>query len=406
MVSTSINEGMDVSLRPFAFSPPPSIQFGNGCFSKLPELLSGDRKRILVVRGKRSFEENPDILKILGEIRKNCDAFFEVSLTGEPSADYVDEVAIKFRKESIHIIVGIGGGSVIDFGKAVSAMLCEEGSICQFLEGMAVRNPSGRKVYYIAIPTSSGTGAEATKNAVISQIGSNGFKRSLRHDRYIPDVALVDPTLTLTCPPDITAACGLDALTQLMEAYVSTNANPYTDALCLSGLKQFALGFEAAFEDGYNQLDARTAMSYAALTSGIVLANAGLGVVHGIAGVLGGLYEIPHGVACGKLLHTSTCYTIEALFQSPNNNKTAIQKYAAINTMLTGNEYTSELEACKSLIAYLEQLEKKTNMPGLRLYGIPADLSVLQLIAHSSSNKNNPIPLSKVKIQEILKETL
>lgn len=194
-------------------------------------------------------------------------------MSGEPTPDFVDRVAERYRGESIAWVVGIGGGSAMDAGKAISAMLSQQGSVADFLEGMETRRHDGRKTPYLAVPTSSGTGSEATKNAVLSRIGADGFKCSLRHDNFVPDVALVDPCLMLSCPPEVTAACGLDALTQLIEAYVSSKASPLSDALALDGIAHFAAGFQRAVDAGSSDVDARAHVAYAAFLSGVTLAE-------------------------------------------------------------------------------------------------------------------------------------
>ena len=180
----------------------------------------------------------------------------------------------------------------MDAGKAISAMLTQEGSVKDYLEGVGHKHPSGNKVPFFAVPTTSGTGSEATKNAVLSEIGPNGYKKSLRHDHFVPDLAIVDPDLTLSCPPGLTAYSGMDAFTQLLEAYVSTKAHPFTDALCEKALELLSGSLLQAYQDGEN-IEAREAMSYAAWTSGIVLAQVGLGVVHGFASAVGGMFDNP-----------------------------------------------------------------------------------------------------------------
>jgi len=210
-------------------------------------------------------------------------------VSGEPSPEVVDRIAASLEAD---VVVAIGGGSAIDAGKAVAAMAEEGGSIVDYLEEVGTKPPTGRRRFLVAVPTTAGTGSEATANAVISRVGASGFKKSLRHEGYIPDIALIDPELALDCPPAVTAASGLDAITQLLEGFVSTGGNPLTDALGRSGLATAGRSFSRAVHEG--DLIARSAMAYAAYLSGVILAIAGLGIVHGIASPLGGAYPVPH----------------------------------------------------------------------------------------------------------------
>lgn len=390
----------------FSFSKVPEIYFGSGNLKKLPSLINDFEKTILIIKGKSSLEHSAYAYykQLLDALSCQHIKLYEVALSKEPSPDFVDEVVDKYRQSNVDLVIGIGGGSVIDCGKAISAMLLTPGSVRQFLEGMETKKHTGRKVRYIAVPTSSGTGAEATKNAVLSEISENGFKRSLRHDNFVPNIALVDPMLTLTCPPEVTAACGLDALTQLIEGYVSTNASPYTDALALSGIEHFSAGFINSYEDGLCNLSSRESMSLAALTSGIVLANAGLGAVHGLAGSIGGLFNIPHGIVCGTLLGIVTKININGLLKEKELNNSYLNKYAKISTILTGGKNTNTPEACFQLIDIIDSLIEKTQIPKLGHYGVLN--SDIEKIISSSSNKNNPIKLTTEQFKKVLIERI
>ena len=216
--------------------------------------------------------------------------YHHVVVSGEPSPELIDTTVEKYRNEAVDAIVAIGGGSVLDAGKAISAMLHRTESIKEFLEGVGTIEHPGTKLPFIALPTTSGTGSEATKNAVISHVGKSGYKKSLRHDNFVPDIAIVDPRFTLSCPQNITAASGMDCFTQLIESYLSDKANEYTDALAWEGLKEIKSSLVQSYMHG-NDIQARTGMAFASLTSGICLANAGLGVVHGFASSIGGLYK-------------------------------------------------------------------------------------------------------------------
>lgn len=204
----------------FVFACMPEIHFGAGALSRLPSLVGAGGKRILLVTGSSSFRQSAHYERLTAALGAAGITTFEVSVSGEPSPAFVDEVVARYRNENPDWVVSIGGGSAVNTGKAISAMLPSGDSVVEYLECKDTKKHDGRKVPFIAIPTSSGTGAEATKNAVLSDIGRAGYKSSLRHDRFVPDIALVDPELTLSCPPDVTAACGMDALTQLLESYV------------------------------------------------------------------------------------------------------------------------------------------------------------------------------------------
>ncbi|SDG54676.1 iron-containing alcohol dehydrogenase [Propionivibrio dicarboxylicus] len=385
---------------PFVFSRLPDIHFGAGTLARLPGLLRARGDTTLLVTGGASFRQSPAFDTLMQGLHDAGVAVEQVSVAGEPSPDFVDTVSARFRAEAPASVVSIGGGSAIDAGKAISAMLTQEGSVRDFLEGQETRRHDGRKRPFIAVPTSSGTGAEATKNAVLSAVGPNGFKNSLRHDNFMPDVALVDPALTLGCPPAVTAACGLDALTQLLEAYVSTKASPLTDALAWSGLDAFAAGFLRACENGADDLDARSRMAYAALVSGIVLSQAGLGLVHGFAGPIGGRCTMPHGEVCGTLLGETTRRTLAALSADGERQRLALDKYARVGALLAGRPARSTGEDCQALIDTLDGWIERFKLPRLGDYGLTnADFDA---ILSRSNGKNSPATLNRNEMEAIL----
>ena len=389
-----------MNIANFNFTRMPEIHFGPGKLSLLPQQIARHGKNVLLVTGGASFARSDAYARLTEALDRAGIQFFHAAVSGEPSPAFVDATVERYRTDNIDCVVGIGGGSPIDAGKAISAMLPQEGSVVPFLECVDTKRHDGRKLPYIAIPTSSGTGSEATKNAVLSSIGGDGYKSSLRHDNFVPDVALVDPELTLTCPPDVTAACGLDALTQLLEAYVSSKASPMTDALALSGLEHVAAGFIRAYENGAEDLAARSHMAYAALLSGIVLANAGLGVVHGFAGPIGGFFPMPHGVVCGTLIGAATRINIEALRQDAAQNRTALEKYARAGTLLAGRSAASVESGCELLVRTLDGWIASTGIARLSAYGISrADFP---RILDKSNNKNSPVTLDRGQMQAIL----
>lgn len=393
-----------MNIADFSFARMPEIQFGPGRLALLPRLIARHGKNVLLVTGSASFARSPRYQALTGELAKAGIRTFHCSVAGEPSPDFVDAAVARHRDEGIACVVGIGGGSALDAGKAISAMLLQQNSVHPYLECVDTLKHDGRKVPYIAVPTSSGTGAEATKNAVLSSIGADGYKSSLRHDNFVPDVALVDPELTLTCPADVTAACGLDALTQLIEAYVSSKASPMTDALALSGLQHLATGFLPAFENGQQDIAARGHMAYAALLSGIVLANAGLGVVHGFAGPIGGFFPMPHGVVCGTLIGAATRINIDALRQDEAKNRIALEKYARAGEVLSGRTATTIHGGCELLVQTLERWIVATRIARLSAYGVTRN--DFPRILDKSNNKNSPVTLDRGQMQAILEARL
>ncbi len=393
-----------MNIADFSFARIPEIQFGPGKLALLPRLIARHGKNVLLVTGSASFARSPRYQALTDELAKGGGRIFHCAVSGEPSPEFVDASVERHRAESVACVVGIGGGSALDAGKAISAMLLQDDSVVPYLECVDSRKHDGRKVPYIAVPTSSGTGAEATKNAVLSDIGADGYKSSLRHDNFVPDVALLDPELTLTCPADVTAACGLDALTQLLEAYVSSKASPMTDALALSGLQHLAAGFLPAFENGQRDLVARGHMAYAAMLSGVVLANAGLGVVHGFAGPIGGFFPIPHGVVCGTLVGAATRINIEALREDEAKNHIALGKYARAGEVLSGQAAATTEGGCELLMQTLERWSAATGIARLSAYGVTsADFS---RILDKSNNKNSPIALDRIRMRAILEARL
>jgi alcohol dehydrogenase class IV len=391
-------------LPPFAFARVPEIHFGPGKLAGLPQLIGRYGRRALFVTGSASFVRSEHHAHLKEALERAGIEILHASLSGEPSPEFVDAVVKNFRDSQLDCVVGIGGGSAIDAGKAVSAMLPQEGSVAPFLECFNARKHDGRKLPYLAVPTSSGTGSEASGNAVLSQVGQEGYKSSLRHDNLVPDVALVDPELALTCPPNVTAACGLDALTQLLEAYVSSKASPMTDTLAISGLEHVAAGFLPAYEKGQQDIVARSHMAYAALLSGIVLASAGLGVVHGFAGPIGGFFPIPHGVVCGTLIGAATRINIEALRQNPVRNCAALEKYARAGVLLSGGTVANEDDGCENLVRTLDRWIAAAAIQRLSACGVTRD--DFPRILDRSNNKNSPITLPREQRQAILEARL
>ena len=389
-------------VKPFQFSRLPKIIFRNGVFAELASIVCKYGNRIILVTGKGSFLNSIYSERLFISLKKNGIIYDILSVPGEPSPEMIDKAVKRFSSDVISLVVGIGGGSVLDSGKAVSAMMYRSESVVEFLEGVGNLEHPGTKLPYIAIPTTSGTGSEATKNAVISQVGKNGFKRSLRHDNFVPDIALIDPELTLDCPSNITAASGMDCFTQLTEAYLSSKSNEYTDALALEGLKAIKTSLVISYEDGRN-IDARSGMSFAALTSGICLANAGLGVVHGFASSIGGMYNIPHGIICGTLMAASNEVNIREL-RNQGTNKVALKKYARLGELFANISGQTDEYYQDSFVSYLHNLTQELQLPDLGKAGF--EEKDIRIVCSRTEIKNNPVKLADENLAEILLKRL
>ena len=389
-------------VKPFQFARIPRIVFQKGAIAVLPDYIKFYGGKIALVTGQRSFLHSKRAETLKTELSEKNIFYRIVSVPGEPSPADIDSAVQSLSSEGIDLVVGIGGGSVLDAGKAISAMMNMSESVERFLEGVGDKEHPGIKLPFIAIPTTSGTGSEATKNAVISKIGINGFKKSLRHDNFVPDMAIVDPELTLNCPPDITAASGMDCFTQLTEAYLSDKSNEYTDALALEGLKAIKLSLKRTCIDG-NDIEARTGMSFAALTSGICLANAGLGVVHGFASSVGGMYNIPHGLVCGTLMAKSNEIIVREL-RKKQLNPAALIKYSRLGQIFLEEKGKNDDYYIDGFVKYLHQLTSEIDLPGLEKYGI--DEKDIPAICIRTENKNNPVRLTAGDLEEIIRSRL
>ncbi|MFX0081590.1 MAG: iron-containing alcohol dehydrogenase [Candidatus Hodarchaeota archaeon] len=387
----------------FSFARIPNIIFGAGKLNDLYDIIPQFGKNILFIIGESSLKKSGNWDKITSIIEHISINYSIVSISKEPSPTIIDEATTSFRKKNIELVVGIGGGSVTDAGKAISAMIPKEDSIKNYLEGVGNKTHDGKKIPYIAIPTTSGTGSEATKNAVISEIGPDGFKKSLRHDNLIPNIALIDPELMISCPPSISAACGMDAFTQLLEAYVSTKGSPMTDTLAFSGMKYINKNLLSACSSGASNVEVRTAMAYGSLMSGITLANAGLGIVHGLAGPIGGLFDIPHGIICGTLLAEATKMNIKKLQEQDPIGKEALRKYADIGALLSGKKVVEQGKINKYysiLVDILDEWTKDLKLEPLGKYGI--NMGDIEKIVDKTGLKNNPVNLNRKDLRTIL----
>jgi len=386
----------------FLFSSLPEIIFGEGKRNELPAEVKSMGSRVLLLTGSSSIHISGHGEEITSGLKKaNLDLKHEL-IAHEPSTSLVDQIVQKYRGRGIEVVVAVGGGSVMDAGKAVSAMIPVEGNIRDYLEGVGDRVHSGEKIPFVAMPTTSGTGSEMTKNAVISEVGKMGFKKSLRHNNFTPELAIIDPEMMLSCPPSLTAFSGMDAFTQLLESYVSTNANPMTDALALQGLKQIKKYLLRAYLEGENNIEARSGMALAAMFSGITLAHAGLGLVHGFASPLGGFFRIPHGVVCGSLMAPVFAHTIDNLADQLEHP--SMQKLLIVSKVFADFKYKQDMEYLQAFKEKLIHMTSLLEMPHLSEYGFTA-LSIPKIL-EQTSHKQHPCQLSIEQMTDALKSRL
>lgn len=382
-----------MTATPFEFATAGRVIVGAGRSADLPSVLSGLGSRVLVCTGADP-SRHMDLLAALGLPA----TVFPVA--GEPTIDLARAATETARAHGADVVAAVGGGSVIDTGKAVAMLLGNGGGPLDYLEvvgsGRKIAKPS---VPCIALPTTAGTGAEVTANAVLAS-PEHGTKASLRSPFMLPRVALVDPLLTVTCPPPVTAASGLDALTQCLEPFVSVRANPLTDALAREGLRRAAAGLRRAFADGAD-IGARTDMALCSLLGGIALANAKLGAVHGLAGVIGGTADVPHGMACAALLAP----VIEAnvrLLRSGRPDHPALYRYTETAQILTGNA----AGVIEDGVAWVRETVTLLGIPGLGAFGVRPEhaTGIAAKALRSSSMQGNPTALSPGDLQLILAE--
>lgn len=389
-------------IRRFDIARLPRIVFGHGSIARLPELAGTYGGNALVVTGARSFQDSPYWEALQAGFAARNVAWEVIRVAGEPSPQLVDDAVASHRGGDWDVVIGIGGGSALDAAKAIAGLLIPGNTVLDHLEGVGPELPyAGPAVPFIAVPTTAGTGSEATKNAVLSTRGPDGFKKSFRDEKLVAEYAVVDPDLLASCPKPVLAANGMDAFTQLLEAYVSIRANPMTDALALSGLEAVRDGLLPWYEGTDDPAACRSRMAYAALLSGIVLAQVGLGAVHGLASPLGAYFPIPHGVVCGTLVAAATRVNITALLERDADSP-ALRKYADVGRLLSRQSLANG-EALDSLLGHLEDWTRRLDLPPLSAYGVkPGDFARIVTNSRGSSMKTNPIVLTDKEIGQIL----
>ncbi len=393
---------------PFSISRLPRILYGAGRINEVAALAAGYGQTALLITGKHSFCSTPRWPRFTQTLDASGVTWRHFTVAKEPSPTLVDEAVSRYRTDKIDVVIAIGGGSVLDAAKAIAGLLPHGNSVMDHLEGVGNNRPyHGPSTPFIAIPTTAGTGSEATKNSVLSVQGRDGFKKSFRHECLIPEYAVIDPTLLESCPQELIAADGMDAFTQLLESYVSLKANPFIDAIAWSGMEAVKQGFFAALK-GRDPIaeQGRGAMAYAALLSGITLAQVGLGSVHGLASPLGAFFPIPHGVVCGTLVAVATEVNINAMLAREPNNP-ALAKYAQVGRMLSDQPDVDDNTARTLLITQLAEWNYRLQLPRLSVYGISkSDFPLIVANSRGSSMQTNPILLTDSEIYAILAQRL
>lgn len=380
----------------FEFSTASRIIFGEGILAQAGKIASGFGAQALIVQGGGSVSLDPlwAVLKSAGV----TGSVFQV--TSEPDIRTILAGVELAKNQNCKLVIGFGGGSVLDTAKAIAAMLTNPGELIDYLEvvgaGKEIPNPAAPM---IALPTTAGTGTEVTRNAVIAS-PEHQVKVSMRSQKMIPTVALIDPVLTYSMPPSVTASTGMDALTQVMEGYVSSSANPMTDIVCRDGIFRGARSLLNAFRDGQDQ-HARHDMCLTSLFGGLALANGGLGAVHGFAGPIGGMYNAPHGMICASLLPYVMKYNVIAMAEQ--GDQPAFQaRYLEIARWVTGHPQASITDG----VTWIAELAEALEIPGLQAFGIAREDFglIIEKAQVSSSMQKNPVKLDADYLMAILDE--
>ncbi|MCW5964021.1 MAG: iron-containing alcohol dehydrogenase [Bryobacterales bacterium] len=382
----------------FEFATATRIVFGEGSVREAPEAVRRFATRALLVTGR----DPARIASLRDGIEQAGVALQVIAVEGEPTVDFVRQAVESARTFSAGVVVAVGGGSVLDAGKAIAAMLSNPGDPLDYLEVIgAGRALPHSALPLVAVPTTAGTGSEVTRNAVLGS-PQHGVKASLRSPGMLPALAIVDPLLTLDLPPALTASTGLDALTQVIEPFLCSRANPMTDLFCEEGIRCVARWLLTAYRDGQHT-EARTGMAWASLLGGLALANAGLGVVHAFASPIGGAFPAPHGAVCAALLPHGLHANLEAL-RAEDSQHPRLARFARVAALLTGND-SAPAEAA---VDQVRMLVTDLAIPGLNAYGVAAQHATVlaEKALRTSSMTANPAPLGQSQMEALLRAAL
>jgi len=382
----------------FEFATATRIVFGQGKINKIGELVEGMGQRALIVLGV----DEPIAGGLLDLLNDSCIDYLVLSVHSEPTIEFIQNGLQIARRENCDFVISFGGGSAIDTGKAISALITNTGDVLYYLEVIGksqalIKTP----VPFVAIPTTAGTGSEVTRNAVLGSL-EHRVKVSLRSPLILPRLALIDPELTLSLPPSITAFTGLDAITQVIEPFVSTHANPLTDAICREGLKYAAKSLEIAYFKG-DDIRAREGISLTSLFGGLALANAKLGAVHGFAGPFGGMYHSPHGAVCARLLPFVMGVNVRAL-RERQPESAALGRYDEVAQILVD----SPDAVADDGVRWVEEICSRLKIPPLSKYGLQTNdfQDLIGKARLASSMQGNPIQLNDYEMEAVLEEAI
>jgi len=382
----------------FEFATAGRILFGTGRLKEIGPLAAQFGTRALVVTGA-----NPRRATPLLDHLETVEIYHQIfTVSGEPTTATIEAGVAQARSFGAEVVLAIGGGSPIDAGKAIAAVLTNPGDLFDHLEVIGHARPLIQPpLPFIAIPTTAGTGAEVTQNAVLAS-PEHQVKVSLRGPLMLPRLALIDAELTYDLPPALTAATGMDALTQLLEPFVSIKANPLTDGFCREGLARAGRALPRVYRDG-SDTEARSDMALASLLGGLALANAGLGAVHGYAGPIGGRFDAPHGAVCAALLATSVEVNVAALHKRAPKAE-GLQRYREAARLITGKKRAEP----EDLTDWVKNLQETFSIPGLGTYGINRDHfpELIGNASRASSMKGNPIELTETEMSTLLSRSL